>query len=55
MFRLLSSAMVLTVAVIGEALAGSVAVPAPGIGGGTVAIIGAAGVVYLTHRWRTPL
>jgi len=50
MFRLFSSVMLLTVSVVGDALAGPVAVPAPEIGGGTVGMMVAAGVVYLIHR-----
>ena len=53
MFRLLGSAMVLTVAVVGNALAVSVAVPAPEIGGGMVGTMVAAGVVYLINRRRS--
>jgi len=44
--------MFLTVAVVGDALA-AVAVPAPEIGGGTVGMMVAAGVVYLINRRRS--
>jgi len=53
MFKLLSSAMVLTVGVVGNALAEAVAVPAPEIGGGMVGTMVAAGVVYLINRRRS--
>jgi hypothetical protein len=53
MFRLFSSVMLLTVSVVGDALASPVAVPAPEIGGGTVGMMVAAGVVYLIHRRRS--
>ena len=52
MFRLFSSAMLLTVSVVGNALA-AVAVPAPEIGGGMVGTMVAAGVVYLINRRRS--
>jgi hypothetical protein len=51
--RLFSSATLLTVSVVGDALAGPVAVPAPEIGGGTLGMMVAAGVVYLIHRRRS--
>jgi len=55
MIRLLSSAMLLTVSVVGNSLAvdGVVAVPAPEIGGGIVGTMVAAGVVYLINRRRS--
>jgi hypothetical protein len=54
MFRLFTSAMVLTVAVVGEALASAIpAVPAPEIGGGILGAIVATGVVYLINRRRS--
>ena len=53
MFRLFTSAMLLTVVVAGEALATPVAVPAPEIGGGIVGTMVAAGVVYLINRRRS--
>ena len=53
MFRLFSSVMLLTVSVVGDALAGPVAVPAPEIGGGMVGIMLATGVVYLINRRRS--
>jgi hypothetical protein len=55
MIRLFSSAMLLAVAVVGDALAfvdGVVAVPAPEIGGGIVGTMVATGVVYLISRRR---
>jgi hypothetical protein len=59
MFRLFTSAMLLTVAVVGDALAeivdvigGVVGVPAPEIGGGMVGMMAAAGAVYLINRRR---
>ena len=45
--------MVLTVGVVGNALAEAVAVPAPEIGGGMVGTMVAAGVVYLINRRRS--
>jgi hypothetical protein len=54
MFRLLTSAMLLSVAVVGNALATPAAVPAPEIGGGMLAgTMVAAGVVYLINRRRS--
>ena len=55
MIRLFSSVMLLTVSVVGNALAldGVVAVPAPEIGGGMVGIMLATGVVYLINRRRS--
>ena len=55
MIRLLSSAMLLTVSVVGNSLAvdGVVAVPAPKIGGGIGGTMVAAGVVYLINRRRS--
>ena len=55
MIRLFTSAMLLTVSVVGHALAqwGPVAVPAPEIGGGMVGIMLATGVVYLINRRRS--
>jgi len=55
MIRLFSSAMLLTVAAVGDALAfdGIVGVPAPEVGGGTVGMMVAAGVAYLFHRRRS--
>jgi hypothetical protein len=54
MFRLFTSAMVLTVAVVGEALASAIpAVPAPEIGGGILGAIVVTGVVYLINRRRS--
>jgi hypothetical protein len=55
MFRLFSSAMLVTVAVVGDALAfvTPVGVPAPEIGGGMVGTVVAAGVVYLINRRRS--
>ena len=53
MFKLFSSAMLLTVSVVGNALAEPVAVPAPEIGGGMVGIMLATGVVYLINRRRS--
>jgi hypothetical protein len=55
MFRLFSSAMLLSISVVGNALAydGVVAVPAPEIGGGMVGTMVAAGVVYLINRRRS--
>ena len=69
MFKLLTSAMLLTVAVVGDALAFAVvpaskigggmagitlaAVPAPEIGGGMLGIMLATGVVYLVNRRRS--
>ena len=52
MFRLFTSAMLLTVAVVGDAFALE-AVPAPEIGGGVVGTMVAAGVVYLINRRRS--
>jgi len=52
MIRLFSSAMLLSVAVVGNALATAVAVPAPEIGGGIVGTMVATGVVYLISRRR---
>ena len=45
--------MLLSVAVVGNALATAVAVPAPEIGGGTLGMMVAAGVVYLINRRRS--
>jgi hypothetical protein len=45
--------MVLTVAVVGEALATPVGVPAPEIGGGIIGTMVATGVVYLINRRRS--
>ena len=53
MIRLFSSAMLLSVAVVGNALATPVAVPAPEIGGGMVGTMVATGVVYLISRRRS--
>ena len=60
MFRLFTCAMLLTVAVVGDALAlapdsigGIVGVPSPEIGGGMVGTMVAAGVVYLINRRRS--
>jgi hypothetical protein len=56
MIRLFTSAMLLTVSVVGHALAewvSVVAVPAPEIGGGMVGIMLATGVVYLINRRRS--
>ena len=53
MFKLFSSAMLLTVSVVGDTFANGVAVPAPEIGGGMVGIILATGVVYLINRRRS--
>jgi len=54
MIRLFSSAMLLAVAVVGNALATPVAaVPAPEIGGGIVGTMAATGVVYLISRLRS--
>ena len=55
MIRLFTSAMLLTVSVVGHALAqwAPVAVPAPEIGGGMVGIMLATGVVYLINRRRS--
>jgi len=55
MIRLFSSAMLLTVSVIGSALAtpSIPGVPSPEIGGGVVGTIVAAGVVYLINRRRS--
>jgi hypothetical protein len=56
MIRLFSSAMLLTVAAVGDALAfvdGVVAVPAPEIGAGMVGTMLAAGAVYLINRRRS--
>ena len=55
MIRLFTSVMLLTVSVVGNALAldGVVAVPAPEIGGGMVGIMLATGVVYLINRRRS--
>jgi hypothetical protein len=52
MFKLFISAMLLTVSLVGNALA-FVAVPAPEIGGGIVGTMVAAGVVYLINRRRS--
>jgi hypothetical protein len=54
MLRLFTSAMLLTVAAVGNALATPVVgVPAPEIGGGMVGTMVAAGVVYLINRRRS--
>ena len=56
MIGLFTSAMLLTVSVVGHALAEwgpVVAVPAPEIGGGMVGIMLATGVVYLINRRRS--
>jgi nitrate reductase gamma subunit len=53
MFKLFSSAMLLTVSVVRDTFANAVAVPAPEIGGGMVGIMLATGVVYLINRRRS--
>ena len=53
MFKLFSSAMLLTVSVVGNAFADVVSVPSPEIGGGMVGIMLATGVVYLINRRRS--
>jgi hypothetical protein len=45
--------MLLTVAVIGDTFATPVGVSAPEIGGGTVGMMVATGVVYLINRRRS--
>jgi hypothetical protein len=52
-FKLFSSAMLLTVSVVGDTFANAVAVPSPEIGGGMVGIMLATGVVYLINRRRS--
>jgi len=57
MIKLFSSAMLLTVSVVGNALAapvdGIVGVPSPEIGAGMAGTMVAAGVVYFINRRRT--
>jgi hypothetical protein len=58
MIRLFSSAMLLTISLVGNALASygeptTLAVPAPEVGGGMVGIMLATGVVYLINRRRS--